>query len=606
MSYDVNYTGSTDNTAEYAAWLMMLFGQARTRRLTFEVQWEESAAVCWPEYRNSFSFGHVRPPGVKYTEFQVDTSGSVAAHRFMSICDALITPFSMLWSVYKDANPELMKDREVQLYYKKYTQAIWSQRYRWEANFVGSNQLNWHSLGVFGNMGMMVEELDTRPGNMKPGLRYIATSPGEMYPLRNYQGRVTGFIRHFRWNASQAILKWGMENVAVAVKAAYDRNDQTLFDFLQFVLPNTEYDPHKIFSWQGKPWASVYLSVFGMKIMERGGYRSFPWAGGAYDFAPEEDYGRGPGQMVLPSLKTLNAEKAMMLRVDHKAAEPAYLISDDGLVTLKTAPSAFNYGGLGDAGEPRAKPLETGNLQITPEMMAQELKSVDDAFLVSLFPSLMPDKQDQKTVLATIEAANERGIFLAPTLGRQFTDYLGPMLDREADILQFLSANQPDNLRIMPKMPPVMREAGAESQTVFCSPLAKALTGQKVSGFMKVVQFAQGVAEATGDQEVMDVFDFDVANPAMADEFFVPVDWMADPKKIAAKRQARQKQVEQENAVKALPGQAAIEKAHAISDKAAAGQNIGGTLSGVPEGGMPMMPGQNAPGGRAFGQPGQQ
>lgn len=606
MPYDLIYGSTTDNETDYAAWLMMLFNQARTRRLTFEVQWEESAAVCWPEYRNSFAFGHVRPPGVKYTEFQVDTSGSVAAHRFMSICDALITPFSMLWSVYKDINPDLMKDRSVQLYYKQYTQAIWNQRYRWEANFVGSNQLNWHALGVFGNMGMMVEELDTRPGNMKPGLRYVATSPGEMYPLRNYQGRVTGYIRHFRWNARQAVGKWGMDKVALQVRNAYDRSDQTLFDFLEFVLPNTEYDPKQIFHWKGKPWASVYLSVIGQKIMERKGYRSFPWAGSGYDFAPEEDYGRGPAQMVLPSLKTLNAEKAMMLRVDHKAAEPAYLISDDGLVTLKTAPNAFNYGGLGEAGEERAKPLQTGNLQVTPEMMAEELKSVNDAFLVSLFPSLMPDKQTQKTVLQTIEDANERGIFLAPTLGRQFTEYLGPMLDREADILQFLSANKADKDRILPKMPPIMREAGGESQTVFCSPLARALTGQKIAGFMKISQFAQGVSEATQDPSIMDAFDFDEALPEMADEFFVPANWMADEKKKAGKRQARTQQQQQDNAVKALPGQAAIEKAHAISAKAATGGNIGGTLSGVPEGGMPMMPGQNQPGGRTFGQPGRQ
>ena len=44
-----------------------------------------------------------------------------------------------------------------------------------------------------------------------------------------------------------------------------------------------------------------------------------------------------------------------------------------------------------------------------------------------------------------------------------------------------------------------------------------------------------------------------------------------------------------------MPAQAAIMKAQAISDKAQAGQNIGGTLSGMPQGGMPQIPG-NPPG----------
>jgi hypothetical protein len=42
-----------------------------------------------------------------------------------------------------------------------------------------------------------------------------------------------------------------------------------------------------------------------------------------------------------------------------------------------------------------------------------------------------------------------------------------------------------------------------------------------------------------------------------------------------------------------MPGRAAIMKAQAINTKAQTGGNIGGTLSGTPQGGMPMMPGQD-------------
>lgn len=598
-AYDVNYSGSMDDEAAYVAWLMLLFSTARNNRINFEVMWEESAALCWPEYRNSFTFGHVRAPGIKYTEFQVDTAGSIASHRFMAICDALLTPQTSLWSIVQLSNRDLMRDRTVQEYCSEMTKTLWRQRYAWQANFTGNNQQNWQALGVFGNMGMFTHPMDTKGGLYRPGLCYMGTSPGEMYVLRNHQGRVDGYIRHFRWVARQAYQRWG-DKVHETIKAALHKNDSyTRWDFLEFCLPNTEYDPLKIFDpVANKPWVSVYVSVQGFHILEKQGYRTFPWACGAYMLAPEEDYARGPAQMVLPDLKTLNAEKAMFLRQGHKAADPAYLIADDGLVTLKTAPRSFNYGGLSKQGAKLAQPLDTGQIQITEEMLEASAKCVNDAFLVSLFPELFSDqKQVQMAVRQVIEQSNLRGMFLAP-LGRQYSEYLGPMQDRELDILS--------QLRMLPKRPPIMKEAKGEYDYQYCSALARAAGQQKVEGFMKLTEFYSERSQATGDPSLMDVFEFDEAAPEMAEALFVPVNWLADPQKIAKKRQGRAQQAEREAQVKELPGRAAMEKAKAITAKALTGGNTGGTLSGVPTGQMPMMPGQTSPGGRAFGQPGAQ
>lgn len=600
MTTSAFYQGSTDDETAYVAWLMALFSTARTSRINHEVMWEESAALCWPEYRNSFTFGHIRAPGIKYTEFQIDTKGSVASHRFMAIGEALVTPQTSLWSLVKLSNPELMKDRNVRLYCRDVTKALWFERYAYNANFVGQNQTNWQALGVFGNMGMLTMPLDTHNGLYPRGLRYMSTSPGEMYVLRNHQGRPDGYIRHFRWLARQAVQEWGREKVGSVICAALDKNDVTTrFDFLEFVLPNTEYDPLQIFnSVKNKKFVSIYVSIQGYCILKKQGYRSFPWACGAYMIAPEEDYGRGPAQMVLPELKTLNAEKAMFLRQGHKAADPSYLIADDGLVTLKTEPRAFNYGGLSAQGVPLARPLETGQIQITQDMLEASAGAVDDAFLVSLFPELFSDaKQAQMNVRQVVERANLRGMFLAP-LGRQYGEYLGPMIDRELEVLSFL--------RKLPKRPPIMDEANGEFTYQYCSPLARAQAGQSIEGYMKLVEFGQNVAQTTGDPTIMDVFDHDEAFPEMADALFVPENWMASADKIMQKRQQRAKQAQIDQQVKMLPGLAAKAKADAITQKALTGGNTGGTLSGVPTGQMPMMPGQPSPGGRAFGQPGEQ
>lgn len=596
MTYP-NYTGSFDDDQALVAYMMLLFGHVRDRRVNFEVMWEETASLCWPEYRNSFTFGHNRPPGMKYTEYQVDTSGSIASHRFMSIADTLITPMNMMWSRVECSDKSLMKQRAVKVYYEQVSKCLWYHRYRPEANFVSENQKNWQQLGVFGNMGMLIEPLDIRPGHYAPGLRYVSTSVGEMYYLVNHQGRIDGYIRTFRWTARQAYQRWG-DKIPLVLKTALEQNSMVLWDFMQVVQPRHDYDPFKVLSSQGKPWASTYLSIAGYAVLEKGGYRSFPWAGGRYMVAPEEDYGRGPGQMSLPALKTLNAEKADYLKQGHLAGTPAYLIADDGLLDFKTHPGAYNYGGVDSQGRKLVDILPTGNIQVTQEMMAEEKKAVDDAFLVSLFPMLFGSaKGPQLSARQVIEMANEKGIFLAP-LGKQYTEYCGPMIDRELDLLSYQ--------RLLPKLPPELKEATGEYENIFSSPIAKSVRGQPVAGFMRAVEMGNQIVQAGGDPSVMDQFDFTTAVPAIAESQMVPAEWMASKKQIAQKAQMRAKAQQADAAVKALPGQAAIMKAKAIQSKAATGGNIGGTLSGTAAGGMPMLPGQTQPGGSNFGTPGPQ
>jgi hypothetical protein len=575
--------------------LMQLFDQVRQRRVNFETQWEEAAQLCWPEYRNTFSFGHTRTQGAKQTEYQVDSTGSIASHRFMAICDALLTPFSMPWSIITADNKDLLKDQTARLYFYQLTETLWAQRYRAEANFTGQNQQNYQALGVFGNMGMFVDALDPTPGQFSPGLRYVSTSPGEIYVLQNHQGRVDGYIRHFRWTARQAYQRW-KDAIPQTLHAALEKNDQTLYDFLQFVIPRTDYDPKKIFAPQGKAWGSTYVSVTGYCILEEGGYRTFPLPYGRYQQAPEEDYGRGPAQMVLPELKTLNAEKGIFLKQGHRAADPAYLIGDDGLMDFKSHPGSYNYGGFNEQGRMMVGILPTGDIKVSQDMLATSAAIINDAFLTTLFPLLFDDKGGQKSAREVIEAANDRGIFLAPTLGRQYGEYLGTMIDRELDVLA--------SLGLLPEMPESVREAKGEYKIIYTSPLAKALSGHKTVGFMRTAEMIGNLVQVGANPALVDYLDFDAAIPGIAEDQFVPAPWIASREKYAAKQKARAQAAERDRQVKEMPGRAAMEKARAITEKARTGGNMGGALTGTPQGGMPMMPGQSAPGGRLFGQPG--
>ena len=51
--------------------------------------------------------------------------------------------------------------------------------------------------------------------------------------------------------------------------------------------------------------------------------------------------------MVLPALKTLNAEKRTFLKQGHRAGDPVLLTADDGiLMSPDLTPGAMNAGGM--------------------------------------------------------------------------------------------------------------------------------------------------------------------------------------------------------------------------------------------------------------------
>lgn len=575
---------------------MDCFHNVRERRAQIEPMWEESAALCWPEYRNSFSYGHVRTPGAKYTQFQLDSAGSIGSHRFMSIANMMLTPEHMLWSrIVPGGNHAerqyMLKQRGVKQYYHDVTQTLWQQRYRPEAGFVGRNLQNMQSLGVFGNMHMLTEELDYVVHGWEPGLAYISASVGEIYMLENAQGFVDGFIRHFRWTARQACQRWP-DTCPIAIKQAAERGSQDRYNFLHFVMPRTDYNSEMIFSPQGKRFESCYVAADQMSLLAEGGFRSFPLASGRYTQAPEEVEGRGPTQMVLPVLKTLNATMGMYMEAGHLASKPMWLTPEDNLLDFMPHPGAVVPGGMNADGRKLVDTVSGGQIQITEEMMQMFKRSVSDAYLESLYPMLFGDKSArERSAREVVEFASDRATFMTP-LGRQNPEYVAPLVYRELDVLSWLG--------ILPDMPPVVREAGGTFTLQCTGPLAKAMQSTSVSGFMRTLQMAADAAQKTGDPTAMFYFNLNEALPEIAEIEFTPPNWMSTPQQVQQKRAAQAKQAERERQTKEMPGRAAIMKAQAISDKAKTGGNIGGALTGTAEGGMPMMPGQMEPGGRAF------
>ncbi len=372
----------------------------------------------------------------------------------------------------------------------------------------------------------------------------------------------------------------GRGSIPATLKSALEASSEQPYEFIHRVCPQNDYDPDR-YDAKGKPWASYYICISSKSLMSEGGYNTFPMTVSRYEQYPNDGpYGRSPAMMVLPSLKTLNAEKRMFLKQGHRAADPVLLTADDGLIgNVNLKPGAMNPGGMSPDGKPLVGVLPTGEIQVSMEMMQEERQLIDSAFLVDLFKlSLELDKLPQMTATQVVEIMNQKGILLAPTIGRQQSEYLGPMIDRELDLLS--------SMGLLPPMPPRLREAKGSYEIVYTSPLARAMRSGEAAGYMRTVEIAKEIANATGDPSYLDYFAFDRALPEIADIQTAPVSWMATDDEVARKQRARAQAQAIQQKIAAMPAQAAMIKANAVAAKNGGGPGPGQLPA---EGGPPLQ-----------------
>lgn len=528
------------------------------RNAGFAGQWEEVADLILPNSRNTFFYGSYNTPGEKKTQLQVDSTGQVALSRFGAICDSLLTPTNMPWHTVVSDVDYVMKDKNARVWFEEVTRILFAERYRPHANFQSQNQANYQSLGAFGNGAMFIDAFSDR--GRKDGLRYRGCPLGELFWGENHQGIIDRVCRWFKLTAWQAEEKWpGM--LPANMQQALASKAPTLFDFLHIVKPRgDEYNP-KAPDERRFPFTSYYLSITGQCLvwnkkaqegMEQG-YHVFPFAPLRFEQAPNESYGRGPAMMVLPALKTLNAEKAMFLKQAHRAADPVLLTADDGVVSFSLRPGALNKGGMSADGKPLVGVLPSGQIAVSEKMMEMEQSLINSAFFVDLFQILTETPQMSATEV--IERTHEKGILIAPVLGRQESEYLGPGIERELDVLAAQGK--------LPPMPPRVREARASYKVVYQSPLARSRLNQEVSGTLRVVENVREIVAITGDPSPLDRFNFDNFTQDAALIGGTRERWLNSDQDIAKIRKNRAAAQQQDQNLKSLPGKAAIMNAQA-------------------------------------------
>lgn len=533
-----------------------------TWKSNFALQCEEIAALIFPEFRNTFYFGSFSWPGTKKTQMQVDATGMHSLGRFAALCDSLVTPRNMLWHGIEPADSSLMRDRKTKLYCDGLSDLLFRERYKGAAGFVGQNHANWLQYGAFGNNGILIEDIDPAYGSPF-GLAYVSASMSQLYIRQNAQGRVVGATRWAQMTPSQIIDEYDEDNVAPAVLDRYRQYSEYPVNVLHciYLRDANEYDPERL-DHRGMRWASCHVDYDNKWLMRESGYHTFPIAIGRHLQIPTSVYGYSIAMRILPSLKTLNAQKRAFLKQAHRAADPVLLTLDDALATsLNMRPGAVNPGGMNPDGKPLIGVLPSGNIQVAIEMMELEQTLIKAEF----FEDIMQVAADPRVMSATevIERVSEKGQILAPSIGRAEDDYVATMNEREIDLLYRQGIPQ----RVLGPMPPALREAGGNIKVVSTSPLSRAARAQQAAGLIRTIESIGQLVGITGDRTPLYQFNDEVWPREIAYIQAVPERYMAPRNMVEAKKRAEASAAAADRQIKAAPAQAAIMKAQAVVRK---------------------------------------
>jgi hypothetical protein len=528
---------------ELAAEVIRRFRQLAGDRHNWENHWEEIAERIQPESKGLFQ-SDFRTKGEKRTEEIFDSTAQLALGRFASILDSLLTPRNQMWHRLAALDPKLAKRRDVKLWFEEVNAILFRYRYATAANFSAQNNMNYESLGAYGSGCMFIDDLDSPLG----GIRYKHCHLGSVFFSENHQGMIDTVYRRFPFTAKQAVDKWGEDRLPDAIVECLKSNPNKEFYFVHCVQPNPNPDPTRL-DFLGMKYQSLYIAEQGNHLVSQGGYETFPYAPSRYKQSSGEIYGRSPAMDVLPAVKTLNEEKKTLLKQGHRAVDPVLLVHDDGVIdNFSLRPGALNAGGMSPEGRPLVGTLPVGNVAIGKDMMDDERQLINDSFLISLFQILLDTPQ--MTATEVLERTKEKGILLAPTIGRQESEYLGPLIDRELDVL----ARQEK----LPPMPRVLEEAQAEFKTEFDSPLSRTQRAQEAAGLFRSVEQTLNIVNVTQDPAPLDHYDWDVIIPEVNDINGVPERWRRDPQAVQSIRESRAQAQQINQAAEVAPGAAAL------------------------------------------------
>lgn len=521
---------------------MRRHAEMESERANWDALWERIAELVFPRAQQfttkSGTQGDLRGEKV------FDNTPTLALDKFASATGSMLTPETGQWHGLRATDKALADVEEVKEYLELASRMLFDARYAPRTNFSSQVHECWLSNGAFGTCCLFTDEYLGR------SLRYRAMHMSQIYIGENHQGLVDRVHRgRFKLKAYQVEQRANDPNemhrwvIPPRVrKALDDKNINAEFEFIHCVYPNDGAD-HRYADFRGMAFTSVYIACDDKMIVNESGYRTMPYSVGRYVTGPGETYGRSPAMTVFRDILMLNEMNKTVIRAAQQQVDPPYMVSEEGsLAPFSMQSRHINYGYMSADGKPLAQALRhEGDLTVGLEMIQDRREAVNDAMGIKLFQILV----DRPNITATeaLLRAQEKGQLLGPTLGRQQSEFLSGVIERELDILSVAG--------VLPEMPDALLEAGGAIAIEFRSPFNKLQRADDAVGILRGIESLAPIAAV--DPGVYKRLDLQKATRVIFEASGAPADVLRTDEEIAELEEQEAAQVDLENLAKLIP-----------------------------------------------------
>jgi hypothetical protein len=464
----------SDETAKFE---IRSWERQRDYRVNFDSMYEEIARYCLPRAQE---FTSRQSPGTRKEQYVFDSTAQLAVPACAAAIESLLVPRTQKWHGLRPLSAALQDDDEVLRYLEEKRDMMFRVRYSRAANFTGQVGEALVSLVAFGTMGLFIED------GLSKGILYQHVPLNQLYIEEDAWGRVDTVRRKYPMTVRQAIQKFGEKNLPEIITKHAQTDPFREFNFLHVVRPNEEVASNDR-SFRGMKYAAFDVCIEAKCTLRRGGYRTMPYAVSRYTVSGSEVYGRSVAWDAFADIKTVNAMSKTGLRYGELVTDPPWATADiDALSPFSMRPGSINPGYINERGQVLAQSLAPqGDPRVGLEMMEQRRESINRSFLITLFQILV--ETPRMTATEALLRAQEKGALLAPTIGRQQSEFLDPLITRELDILEMSG--------MFDDMPEALAAEGGILEVVYDSPLTRAQQAEEGVGIMRTLEAAGLMAQ---------------------------------------------------------------------------------------------------------------
>lgn len=538
-----------------------------TYRYSWWVHWREIADYILPRRYRWLITPNQWNRGSPINQRIINNVATLALRNLASGMMSGITSPSRPWFRLDVTDPTIGKIDDVRLWLDDTTRRMMAAMA--QSNYYTAKAMQYVDLGCFGTAPMIIyEDLGTPASKI---IRCFNPCAGEYYCAVGPNFTVDTLYRKFVMTVDAVVREFGFENCSPDVQISWRSGGAGLereVIIAHAIEPNANFmqDDANIkhgipakFSYQEVYWeySSTQTTVLRVK-----GFFDQPFSAPRWDVNGNDAYGRSPGMDALGDVKSLQLmEKRSAQGVDKMVNPP--MMADASLKNLPASllPGDVTYvpstNGVG------FKPVFETRIpveEIDKKIQLAE-KRIKDTFYNDLF--LMISNLDTVRSATEIDARREEKLMmLGPVLERFNGESLSPDIAR---IYRIMMRNG-----LFAPVPEALRNAVV--QPVYISSLADLQRASITTAIERMAAFVGGLTNV--DASAPDKIDWDAMIDQYGDALHVPPKIVRTGQRLAAVRQARAQQDQQQQQVQT--SQALVQGAGQLSDI-----DVGGGVSAL-------------------------